>query len=50
MIAVWRGSCLVPTMIIVFAGSQLLLTIAMILKRVRALYRAFRITQPEIIP
>lgn len=40
----------VPTMLVVFAGSQLLWTIAMILKRVRALYRTFRVTQPEVIP
>ena len=39
-----------PTAIVVFGGVQLLLTIFMVLKRVRALYRAFRVTQREHIP
>jgi len=38
------------TAVVVFVSTQLLLTISMILKRIRALYRAFRITGPEDIP
>jgi hypothetical protein len=40
----------VPTAAIVFLGAQLLLTVSMILKRIRALYRAFRTTGGERIP
>ncbi|OKJ97535.1 hypothetical protein [Amycolatopsis sp. CB00013] len=36
--------------VIVFVAVQMLLTISMILKRVRALYRAFRRVGPEKIP
>lgn len=39
-----------PTSLVVFFGVQLLLTIFMILKRVRALYRAFHVAQHERIP
>lgn len=39
-----------PTAAIVFLGAQLLLTVSMILKRIRALYRAFRTTGGERIP
>jgi hypothetical protein len=35
---------------IVFIAAQMLLTISMILKRIRALYRAFRVVEPERIP
>lgn len=38
------------TAVIVFLGLQLLLTVSMILKRIRALYRAFRIAGGERIP
>ncbi|WP_157185735.1 hypothetical protein [Nocardia transvalensis] len=38
------------TAIIVFLAVQMLLTISMILKRIRALYRAFRTTGGERIP
>ena len=41
---------LVPTMVVVLGGTQMLLTIGMILKRVRALYQAFRVVEPEVIP
>lgn len=38
------------TAAIVFVAVQMLLTISMILKRIRALYRAFRVSGPERIP
>jgi hypothetical protein len=38
------------TAAVVFLGVQLLLTISMILKRIRALYRAFRVTGGERTP
>ncbi len=38
------------TAIIVFIGAQMFLTISMILKRIRSLYRAFRQTDTENIP
>jgi hypothetical protein len=38
------------TAVIVFVAVQMLLTISMILKRIRALYRAFRVAGPERIP
>lgn len=39
-----------PTAVIVFFGSHMLMTIFMILKRVRAMFRSFRLRQSEIIP
>ncbi|WP_328442876.1 hypothetical protein [Amycolatopsis sp. NBC_00438] len=38
------------TAVIVFLGVQMLLTVSMVLKRIRALYRAFRVVSPERIP
>jgi hypothetical protein len=38
------------TAVIVFSSIQMLLTISMILNRIRALYRAFRVTGPERAP
>ena len=38
------------TALIVFAGVHMLMTIFMILKRVRAMFRSFRLRQAEIIP
>lgn len=39
-----------PTLVIIFSGVQMLLTIFMVLKRVRSLFRAFRVVQPERQP
>lgn len=40
----------ITTAVIVFVATQMLLTISMILKRIRAIYRAFRVSGPERIP
>ncbi len=39
-----------PTMVMIFLGSQMLLTLFMVLKRIRAIYLAFNNAQPERIP
>jgi cytochrome bd-type quinol oxidase subunit 2 len=39
-----------PTLVIIFLSSQMLLTLFMILKRIRAIYMAFDNAQPERIP
>jgi hypothetical protein len=41
---------IIPSAILVFGGSQMLLTIFMVLKRVRALYRAFLEAAPDRVP
>ncbi len=40
----------IPTVLIVFGSVHLLLTIFMVLKRVRAMFRGFRLRQPERVP
>ncbi|ROP29808.1 hypothetical protein EDD30_2625 [Couchioplanes caeruleus] len=39
-----------PTALIAFTGIHLLMTIFMILKRVRAMFRSFRIKHTETVP
>ncbi|MDG4749937.1 hypothetical protein O7630_03190 [Micromonospora sp. WMMD718] len=38
------------TLLVVFAGVHLLLTIFMILKRVRAMFRSFRVRREDPVP
>lgn len=40
----------IPTLIVIFLGTQMLLTVFMILKRIRAIYVGFGKTQPERAP
>lgn len=39
-----------PTLVIIFLGTQMLMTIFMVLKRIRAIYVAFDNAKPERIP